>query len=130
MKTFAVIVSIVLTFSNAAHAELKPTGHGGKGVSPSWTLVHPNPEFDCNYNDMVGPEMGPTLGSAIPSPERCPRNLGYVSVCWDGTKHMNGSNSKKDSKMPWCTYKTLSPDQCRALGPGTTGLVYVCQVPK
>lgn len=125
----------------SAYAQQDSVSGSGPGAAPpvpnplppEWSLVQPDPYFDCNYNDGTGPTQGPTEGTDRPDVGRCPLNLSYIAICWDGVKYKNASNTKKDPTLAWCTYKTLTPTQCRALGragPGTPGRVYVCESPK
>jgi len=89
-----------------------------------WTKVPGSP------NDCGGVDTAATYSTAKPGPVNCSASdVGTIAVCWDGAEYKNASNPQKDPTLAWCTYKAMSPAQCR--GGSNIGLIWECkQVPK
>ncbi len=84
-----------------------------------WTLM-PG-EGNCGHND-----RGASYKSAEPIKDQCSSTVvNSIAVCWDGKDHRNASNPESSATMPWCTYKSVTPSQCKADEP--KGLVWQCQ---
>ena len=82
-----------------------------------WRLVSAG---DCTGNDSA--TILPTQGEQ-PLPANCQTDrAGTVAVCWDGKDYVNPAT--QPGWKAWCTYKNVSPSQCR--GGGSPGRMYVC----
>lgn len=68
---------------------------------------------DCTANDANAGSSG-----NVPARSQCNEiTVNKVAVCWDGATH-------RHPKAPFCTYKTLSANQCT--GGGSPGVMYSC----
>jgi hypothetical protein len=71
--------------------------------------------------DCTGRDWASSRG-ATPNAVRCTaQTAGRVAVCWDNVRYRHPRQPYQ-----WCTYKTVSPTQCR--GGAAPGTMYVCQL--
>jgi hypothetical protein len=112
------IMSIAFTADILAPIFNKIEESSPPSVAKTWAF---NVKFNWDpaaVGDCAGRDVGASFDSPSPVLAKCDASfVNRIAVCWDGTNLKNGPKA-------WCTYKSVTPEQCA--GGAAPGRVYRC----